>query len=390
MKSSLIISMLMVAVFLMASCGNTNKQETKVEAETKDSVIVKDEVVLTTEQYKVAEIKIGIVEQRNLSSLVKVNGVLDVPPQNAVSVSAPMGGYLRSSGLLPGQAVHKGQVLAVIENPEFVDMQQEYLESKSRMIFLEQELKRQQELRKEDVNAAKTLQQVSSEYNMMVAKMAGLRQKLALIGINANSLTPGKIARTANLYSPINGFVTASNVNRGKYVAPTDVLFELSNKSDMHLVLNVFEKDVRQLRVGLPIRFALANETEYNRQATVYLIGKATSADGTIPVHCHLPSSTDPSLLPGMYVKALIETRTDNVNALPIEAVVESDGKNYIFVQKDTAQGTVNFKMIPVVKGTEEGGYVAVTFPEGFDASAARIVVKGAYAVLSAMKNVEE
>ncbi len=391
MKFNLKISAAILITVFAASCGN-KKEESKVETDTttKDSVTVQDEIVITTEQYKVADIKTGKVEQRNLSSVIKVNGVIDVPPQNAVSISAPLGGYLKSAGFLEGQVVRKGQILAVIENPEFIDIQQEYLESKSRMQFLTQELARQQELRKEEINAAKTLQQVSSDYNMMRAKISGLEQKLALIGISKNSVSAGRISRTSNLYAPISGFVTASNVNRGKYVTPSDVLFELSNKSDMHLALNVFEKDVRNIRVGLPIRFALSNETEYNRQATVYLIGKAKSEDGTIPVHSHLGSTTDLALLPGTYVKALIETRTDNVNALPVEAVVESDGKNYVFVQKDTAQGGVVFKMIPVVKGAEEGGYIGVTFPDSFNVSSAIIALKGAYSILSAMKNVEE
>lgn len=391
MKFILKISAAILITFFAVSCGS-KKEEVKVETETakKDSATVRDEIVITTEQYKIANVKTGKVEQRNLSSVIKVNGTIDVPPQNAVSISAPLGGYLKSAGLLQGQAVRKGQVLAVIENAEFIDIQQTYLESKSRLEFLSLEYKRQQELRKEDVNSAKTFQQVASEYKMMQAKISGLEQKLALIGISKSAVSAGRISRTSNLYAPISGFITASNVNRGKYVTPSDVLYELSDKSDVHLALNVFEKDIRNIRVGLPIRFGLSNETEYNRQATIYLIGKATGADGTIPVHSHLGSKTDPALLPGMYVKALIETRTANVNALPVEAVVQSDGKDYVFVLKDTAQGQVTFKMVPVIKGNEEGGYVAVEFPQGFDVSSAIVALKGAYSILSAMKNVEE
>ena len=389
MKKSLIISSYLIASIVFISCGNT-KEKAETKAEVKDSTIVNDVVTLTADQYKIASVQVGKIEMRNLSSVIKVNGLLDVPPQNAVSISAPLGGYLRSSGLLPGQAVRKGQVLAVIENPEFINIQQEYLESKSRLEFLSLEYKRQEELRKEDVNAAKTFQQVSSEYNMMQARVAGLRQKLALIGINTNSVSAGSISRTANLYSPINGFVTESNVNKGMYVNPSDVLFELANKTDIHLALSVFEKDIQKIRVGQPIRFALANENGYNREAKVLLIGKATQTGGTIPVHCHLTNSDDPSLLPGMYAKALIETRSDDVPALPIDAIVQSEGKDYIFIQTDTAQNNVTFKMIPVVKGTEQEGFVAVTLPENFNISSSKVVIKGAYSILSAMKNVEE
>jgi cobalt-zinc-cadmium efflux system membrane fusion protein len=336
-----------------------------------------------------ADIQTGKIEMRNLSSVIKVNGIIDVPPQNVVSISAPLGGYVKSSGLLPGQAVRKGQIVAVIENAEFIDIQQDYLESTSQMVFLGQELKRQQELRKEDINAAKTLQQISSEYNMMRAKISALEQKLSLIGISTKAVQAGRISKTSNLYSPISGYVTASNVNRGKYVQPSDVLFELANKSDMHLALNVFEKDVRKINPGQPIRFSLANETDYTRTARVFLIGKSTE-DGTIPVHCHLDISNDPALLPGMYVKALIATRTEDVPALPVEAIIQSEAKDYIFIQVDTAQGKVHFKMIPVIKGIEQEGFVAISFPENFNPANAKIVIKGAYALLSAMKNVEE
>jgi cobalt-zinc-cadmium efflux system membrane fusion protein len=391
MKSliKILFSVLTLVVVIPSCSSKKSEEKTEEKVEAKDSTATKDAVTLTADQYKVAAIELGKVEMRNLGSVIKVNGVIDVPPQNMVSVSAPLGGYVKSSGLLPGQPVRKGQVVAVIENAEFINIQQDYLESKSRMVFLSQELKRQEELRKEEINAAKTLQQVSSEYNMMRAKISALEQKLSLIGISTKTVQAGRISKTSNLYSPINGFVTESNVNRGKYVQPSDVLFELANKSDMHLALNVFEKDVRKINPGQPIRFALANETDYRREAKVFLIGKA-SEDGTIPVHCHLSVSNDAAMLPGMYVKAMIETRTEDVPALPVEAIIQSEGKDYIFIQTDTAQNKTTFKMIPVVKGIEQEGFVAVTLPDGYDMRVIKIVIKGAYALLSAMKNVEE
>ena len=189
---------------------------------------------------------------------------------------------------------------------------------------------------------------------------------------------------------PISGYVTKSNVNRGKYVQPSDVLFELNNRNDMHLALNVFEKDVRKINTGQPIRFALASETGYSREANVFLIGKSTEEDGTVPVHAHLNISNDVTLYPGMYVKAMIETRTEDVPALPAEAIIQSEGKDFIFILTDTAQNKATFKMVSVVKGIEQEGFVAVTLPDGKDMRVIKVVIKGAYALLSAMKNVEE
>ncbi|HQS51659.1 MAG TPA: efflux RND transporter periplasmic adaptor subunit, partial [Daejeonella sp.] len=380
-------------IICMAMIGLTaiacNQKKEEKSAETEVAVKVADETSLTKDQYKVADIQLGKVEMRSLSNVIKASGQLDMPPESMVSVSAPLGGYVRSAGLLPGQSVRKGQVVAVIENPDFIDIQQEYLESKSRMEFLQLEFKRQEDLRKEDVNSAKTFQQVSSELKIMRARMSGLQQKLSLIGISTSSLQAGRISRTSNLYSPINGYVTVSNANKGKYVNATDVLFELGNKSDLHLALNVYEKDAYKIRVGQPIRFALANAADYNRVAKVFLIGKSAGKEGTVPVHCHIENVSDPSLIPGMYAKALISVTDDEVSAVPSEAIVNADGNDYLFIQTKINASGYAFKMIPIKRGIEEGGYTEVMLPEQFDKSS-QVVLKGAYALLSAMKNVEE
>ena len=220
--------------------------------------------------------------------------------------------------------------------------------------------------------------------------MSGLEQKLLLIGISTNSLKAGKISRTSNLYSPINGFVVTSNANRGKYVDATDVLFELGNKNDLHLALNVYEKDAYKIKVGQPIRFAVANATDYTRIAKVFLIGKSTGNEGTVPVHCHIEGVNDPSLIPGMYAKALISISDEAaVSAVPGDAIINTDNNDYLFIQTKTDVNGYMFKMIPVKKGIEEGGFTEVTLPAQFEKNL-QVVLKGAYALLSAMKNVEE
>jgi cobalt-zinc-cadmium efflux system membrane fusion protein len=383
----LIISLLL-ANTLISACKNTT--DAKVEITAAAEKKVNDEVVLTNDQYKIVGIETGHIVSRSLSNVIKANGSFDVEPSHMATVSAPLGGYVRSAGLLPGQPVKKGQVIAVIENQEFINLQQEYLEGKARLEYLELEYKRQEELRKEDINAAKTFQQVTADLNTMKARINGLEQKLALIGINKNNLQPGKISRTANLYAPISGNITGSNVNIGKYVVPSDVLFEIANKEDIHLAIDVFEKDVTAIKPGQNVRFSLANETGYNRKATVYLIGKATGTGGVVPVHCHLVNNKDQNLLPGMYIKAVIEIGSNPVNALPVKAIVQSEGKDYIFIETGQQKDGRKFKMIPVKKGIEEDGYVEVILPDNFDINATQVVTKEAYSILSAIKNVEE
>lgn len=382
-------------IFILSSCGSKEPkaavEEVKTPAATDSGSTSGKTVTLTAEQFKLATIETGSIESRNLSNLIKLNGVIDVEPASDASVSAPLGGYVRTAGLLPGESVKKGQVLATIENAEFITMQQEYLESIGRLQFLELELKRQQKLRDEDINAAKTLEQVSSENKIMKARISGLEQKMQLAGINSTTLQQtGKITRTANIYAPINGFVKSSNVNIGKYVNPTDVLFEIEDKSDLHLALNALEKDVNNIKVGQTVKFSLANENNFSRTAKVFLVGKSTTNDRNVPVHCHLSAQDRSQLLPGMYVKAWIETGTASQTAVPVDALVQLEGNDYIIVQRDQSNNQYSFELVQVNKGVELEGYAGITLPEGITASQTKIVVKNAYAILSALKNAEE
>lgn len=386
----------MLALLFLAACGNKQQSTDTITtvdaaANSKDSMsTTAKQIIFTSEQYQLAGIAIGAVEMRNLSNIVKLNGMIDVEPNSLATVSAPLGGYIKTAGLLPGQAVRKGQVLATLENPEFINIQQDYLESKGRLQYLEQEYKRQRKLRDEDVNAAKTFQQVASDYRVMQATINGLEQKLALAGIRTSALQSGKITRTANLYAPISGYIKTSNVNIGKYANPTDVLFEIINKDDLHLALNAFEKDLGKIKVGQTVKFSLANENNFNRKAKVFLIGQSTGDDRIVPVHCHLTNQKDPSLLPGMYVKAWIETGTEKQYAAPSEAIVQLDGKDYLILQTGQSSTGYTFKLEEILKGTEQEGYTAVTMPEGMNIANTKVVVKNAYAILSALKNSEE
>ncbi|HEX8039721.1 MAG TPA: efflux RND transporter periplasmic adaptor subunit [Chryseosolibacter sp.] len=382
---------LVLTLLFLASCNKKhNGAGAPAAAQTtlRDTASVK-QVTFSPEQYELAAIGTGKIEMRNLSNLIKLNGVIDVEPHSMATVSAPLGGYITTAGLLEGQAVKKGQVLAMVENPDFITMQQDYLESQARLQFLEKEYERQRTLREEDVNAEKTFQQVASDYKVMQARLNGLEQKLALAGINRSALQAGKISRTANLYAPITGYIRTSNVNIGKYVNPTDVLFEITSNDDLHLALKAFEKDLGKIEPGQTVRFALANESDFSREAQVFLVGKSTGNDRVVPVHCHIARESEKGLLPGLYAKAWIETGTERQYAVPSEAIVQSEGKDYLILQTGHSPTGYTFRFEQVKKGTEQEGYTAVTIPERLRAGDVVIVVKNAYSILSALENSE-
>ncbi|MDP4281783.1 MAG: efflux RND transporter periplasmic adaptor subunit [Bacteroidota bacterium] len=369
------------------SCNRSKEKEQE-----KTEVVPEDIVELRSDQEKLADIKTGFVEQRSMSGLLKVNGKVTVSPQDLATVCAPMGGFIKSTSFIPGNAVRKGQILAIIENQEFIDIQQNYLEAKNKFDYAEAEYKRHSDLYKQDVYSQKNLQQVTTEFKNLKAQVKALEQKLALIGINASGLREDNISRSVTVLSPISGYIRTVNINIGKYVNPSDVLFEIVNGDKLLLELDLFEKDADKVTAGQKIRFFINNEKEQH-EAVIYQTGKSINPDKTLKVYATV-ITTCKNVIPGMYVNAMIESGSDQVLAVPSDAVVNFEDKDYIFVfsRKKTESGKLfsEYRMIQVQKGIEDDGYTEINFPDGMNAKTLRIIVKGAYTLLSAKKNAGE
>jgi cobalt-zinc-cadmium efflux system membrane fusion protein len=385
-KVSLIIFGVILSVI---SC--TPGTET-VEGNVETEVLPEDIVEMREDQIILAGIQTGSVEIRSVSNTLKVNGIVSVAPQNQATVCMPLGGFIKSTFLLPGNAVGKGQTLAVIENQDFIDIQQSYLEAKNRLVFAEAEFKRHTDLYKDEVYSEQNLQQVTVEYKNLKALVKSLEQKLVLIGIDPDQLNEDNISNTVNLVSPIKGYLKAVNINIGKYVSATDVLFEIVNSDKLYLDLILFEKDANKIASGQKIKFYINNETE-EHEAVISQTGKSVSDDKTFRVYGTVTSSCE-NILPGMYVNALIEESDLKVTALPSEAVVSFDDKDYIFVfareKEEEGKPFTEYRIIEVKKGVSSSGYTQITLPEGFDLNSSKVVIKGAYNLLSAKKNAGE
>ena len=375
-------------VLFVACSGGKNRAVVPIAAE----VLPEDIVELRDDQIKLANIELGSVEMKSLGTKLKVNGIISVAPRNLATVCMPLGGFIKNTSLLPGNAVNKGQVLAVIDNQEFVDAQQTYLEAKNKLVFAEADFKRHSDLFKDDVYSEQNLQQVTVEYKNLKALVKSLEQKLILIGIDPSLLREDNISSTVNLVSPIKGFLKAVNINIGKYVNPTEVLFEIVNNDKLFLELTLFEKDADKVVSGQKVKFYINNETE-EHQAIVSQTGKSIGEDKTYMVYATI-SSNCKNLLPGMYVNALISESDISVTSLPSDAVVSFDDKDYIFTyekeKEETGKAFTEFRMIEVKKGVSGSGFTEIILPEGFNTSNARVVTKGAYSLLSAKKNAGE
>ena len=389
--------------FLFAACSSKKTEEAAPEAENHDP----DLVEFTAEQYKTTGVELGNVIHTNLSNYVKASGTVDIPPKDLISIASPYGGTIRSTNVIEGKYVRKRQVIATIENPEFVQVQQDYLESSSQLSFLRQDLTRQEELVKENIAARKSLQRAQSEYSSMAARVAGLSAKLRMFNINPASLRQGNLTSKANIYAPSNGYITHVYSNVGKYIGANELLADMANTSNILVKVKVFEKDLPQIKPGQRIRFRATGDS-IERNAEVFLIGKDIDADRTVEIHGKI-TNPSPTLLPGMFINAIMEIGTSSTPALPQSAVVQSGGKYYIFISEDQPKNIDSskqsatkekggdekeekhfvFRRVEVGTGATENGYTAVILPENFDMKS-KIVLKGAYDLLSKMNNSEE
>lgn len=385
MKTNWIVYLAFIG--LLFSCGGNAAAEKKTVHHEEEP----ETVELTQAQYESAEIRLGTIEKRSISGVISANGFLDVPPQSKVSISAPMAGFVKSTQLLPGSKVSKGQVVAILENQDYIQLQQEYLENYGQLEYLDAEYERQKELARENINARKSLEQAKANYLSAKGRLEGLKSRLELLKINVNRLKNGNIQNTINLYAPISGYVTKVNTNIGAFVNPADVLIEIVNTAELHVELTIYEKDIPSIKEGQRVLFTLTNETT-QREARVKLIGREINSERSVQIHCDL-AKNDKELIPGMYLKAIVETDNALVMAVPESSIVYFEGKSYIFMKENEGrhgkEHTVHFKIIEVGAGKSEAGFVAVTLPEGFDLRK-QLVVRGSYSLLAKMKNSEE
>ena len=373
--------LLLIPVLLLASCSGTSTKETP-----KEEAAVPSEVVLTDVQIKNAGIRVGLVEKRELSTIIRANGLLDVPPQNLVSVSAMASGYVKSTDLLQGLHVHKGDPLCTLESPDYLTLQQEYLTNHSRIPFLQKEYNRQSELAKENVASAKVAEQSEAELNSLKNTQKGLAARLELLGFQVKDIEKGNLRSQMVVRSSIDGYVTKVGINLGSFVQPNDLLCEIVNLDHIHAELMVYEKDIPNISVGQKLQFSLTGNHAKVYHAAVYLINRKINPDRTVQVHAHIEDA-DEGLIPNMQLTASIRTKGRYVWALPTAAIVTRGKSSVVFVQK---MGARSFSSLQVQTGIQEGDWTEVIFPETVNPESLSFVLEGAYDIKATAENTGE
>lgn len=363
-------------ITLVSACGDATKSS-DAETEGKGDGLIQ----VTETQFKTNGMQLGKLEEKSFPVSVAVNGTIDVPPENRAVVNATMGGYIKTAPLLQGDVVKKGQVLVTIENPEFLTMQQEYMEVHQQLTYLKAEFERQQTMKAENITSQKSFLQAESTYKSAVARHTGLSRQLQLLNISPNMVENGNISSVVTIYAPISGSISKVNVNRGTYVSPAMAILEIIDNEHVHLELSVFEKDIMSIKKGQEIEFKIPEASEETFKAEVYLVGAAMEDNRTIKVHGHLKDESQNNFLTGMFVEAAIITSSKKGMALPNEAVVMDGGSPYVLVLDKIEDGNYYFRPRQVKLSGTSSGDTAIEPNDAFN-SETQFLTKGAFGLL--------
>ena len=387
MKNILKISTLLILLFTIISCGNSDSKHTEDDdhknEQTKDvanEAETPNKVALKLNQLEIMGIELGNLSQLNLGASLKVNGQLELPPQNMASVSAIIGGRVQSVSVVEGDFVKKGQVIATLNNPEFISMQRAYLAAKSNLTYLEKDYVRKKELEKEGITSARAFQESEAAYFNAKADLNAAKATLNLLGVNTAQADKGVISASIPVVAPIQGYIQKIEINIGKSVAPEQEMFEIVDNNFLHLGLKVFEKDIEKLSIGQKIAFTLSTRPNKIYEAEIFALGKAFDLDTrSVKVHAKI-IGTHEGLLTGMFVEARIATDSKMVDALPDEAFVNEKGLDYVFVQREKDKEDIVLEKIQVIKGVSDLGFSEVMFTNPITKNDL-IVIKSAYYV---------
>lgn len=405
------------ALSILTACNsgkqadNANKENTEAakteEAHEEGSGSI---ATLTQEQIETVGIQWAPIERKELTATIRANGMLSVPNNNKANATSLYGGAVKSLNVQIGDYVRKGQVIASITNPQFIQLQEEYLTVGSRITLAEQELQRQKTLNQGNAGAGKNLENATTELNTLRTRRASLHQQLTLMGINPSSVSNGNLKSALVVTSPLSGTVSNVFAKIGSYVDVSSPVIEVVDNSSLHLDLQVFEKDLPQVKVGQTIHFTLTNNPTTEYDATVFSIGSSFENDSkTIAVHCKVNGNKQ-GLIDGMNITGIVSLNNVMTPAVPNDAIVAADGKYYVFLQttktaekheegadhkhdekeekkpKKESKGNLNFERVEVLKGVSDMGYTAVTFLNDIPKNS-MIVVKGAFFVNAKLSN---
>lgn len=285
-----------------------------------------------------AGIRLGYAKQRFLRRRVHATGTLQLPPQNRADLSSLTGGRVRSIAVVEGSFVRQGMVLATLEHPDIIELQEEFLTARKDAMYLVREYRREQSLFGDSVSTRQALQLAETNAFTAAMRQRSAAEQLMLLGIDSSEVLAGKLATEVPLRAPISGYVRHIDVQMGSFVEPESDLLEIVDNHHLHADLLVFEQDIAAVREGQRVSLTLTSMAGREIEAKVFAVGKTFEEENrAVRVHAEIVDEPE-SLIPGLYVEASIYTDSLAVETLPEDAIVRYLNRDVIFIY-DNASG---------------------------------------------------
>ena len=342
---------------------------------------------LTKKQIETIGLKFGEFSEIKIDDFVTATGTLGLPPNAYAGITAKSSGIVRNGKkFIEGSYIKKGEIVAYVENPEFIQKQQEYLELSAELIYLHQDLERQKKLVEANAGVEKILQKLQSETAVKDAQMKGTAKYLTYLGIDPSDLNAENIKQEIPIAATMSGYITSVNMHNGMYVEPRIELLQIINNDHLHLELDVFEKDIAKIEKGQKVSYtvpALGNRTY---EGEVNIIGKEFNTENrTVRVHGHLENEK-PKFIKDLFISAKIWLTDQTVKAMPEDAIIRDGETSFIYAADANTEGDeIIFEKLMVIPSVSDNGFTAFKLvdeiPEGMS-----IVTEGAYYVYAQSK----
>ncbi len=376
-SSSKILLTPVLILFLLTSC---TKKEDGIEVSEAPSEST--EIQLTEEQFQTMKMEWGPLHTGEFSEEIQVQGTVQIPVEGMREITTYFGGYVQDLKLIEGQEVRKGEVLFTLENPDFLRLQQDFLEINSQLAYLKAEWDRQKTLAQEQISAQKNFLKAAADYEAALAKTQSLKKQLAMIGINSDGLTPATMRSKISVTSPISGFVVEVVAVPGQFLPSAAKALGLISKEHIHVELVLFEKDASKVHMGQVVEFTSPDRPDEVLKAKIKVVGKSINAQRQINVHADLlDEKEEAKLTPGMFLQARIQLDPQRSLAVPEESIIEVGKDHYILIQKAKSNDSYTLQKIKVIPGAKGKHYRAISTASALDSTAV-ILVKGGFNLL--------
>lgn len=358
----------LIVIITLVGCSNS--------AETNnDANLDEDLIQITEDQYKSSKMEIGELSLQEFEETVTCNGYISAPTEGIANISTAITGMVNDINFSIGDYVTKGQTLCTLSSFEFIELQQEYIESCVLQKTLEADYNRSNTLFEENIGTQKELNSIKSDFKVMQAKYQSLKLRLELLGMDTKKIETNDLYKMFPIKAPISGYITSKNLVMGDYIAKDETLFEIVDMNSLQLQIFVFDEDISSLKSGQKIKFSTIGNSEVKYNATLKTFGKSIDKDSKTIICIAKIDDDKSSFVKGSYIEAKVIVQQTKTIALPSDAVQKSENEYYVFKLEKTENKIYYLKKYQVNVGRTSESYIEILG----DSKLTNIVTKGVY-----------